>query len=644
MLLATDSSRIRSRVLALAICTALMPPAFAAEETIDDILVTANRIEQPRAKVGDAVTVLDAETVRASQKTSLAELLSTTVGVTMSRNGGPGAAGALRIRGAESDQTVVLIDGVKLNDPSSPGGGYNFGNLLTSDFARVEVLRGPQSTLWGSQAIGGVINIVTPLPQGPLSGEVSAEGGSRDTALVRARVESGNDRYAWRVGGNYLTTDGVSALAPEAGGREDDGYRNVGFHARGIYHLTDNADLEVRSNWNRGRTEFDGYTNAGFSDTDQYGYTEEWVSYAGVSHSALDGRLRNRVGFSYTDTDRDDYSPAAFVPHTYNSIGRNERWEYQGSWEANQYLTTVFGAESERSKMRITDTYAPPPNQSGYVSQLDSAYLQFSLTPIEVLNLTAGLRYDDHDTYGDHTTARFSAAWALGENTTLRANYGEGFKAPTLYQLYSPYGNLQLNPEEAEGWDAGIEQRLFADTLTLSATYFERDTTNMMDFFDCFLVESPECTLQPYGYYVNTQKTKADGVELALQASLGERANFSANYTHMEAKNATPGHFNFGNLLARRPKETANAQLSYAWPADITTTAAVQYVGSSFDNAGNTVDLDSYTLVDLRAAWQVTQSLELIARIENLFDETYETAAGYGVMGRTAYAGLRQRF
>src|SRR5690606_9613481 len=135
-----------------------------------------------------------------------------------------------------------------------------------------------------------------------------------------------------------------------------------------------------------------------------------------------------------------------------------------------------------------------------------------------------------------------------------------------------------LNPEEAEGWDAGIEQRLFAGALVLSATYFERDTTNMVDFFSCYLVDSERCRLQPDGYYINTQKTKADGVELALQASLGERLSLSANYTHTDARNATRDHVNFGDLLARRAKETANAQLSYAWPVGVTTTAAVQYV------------------------------------------------------------------
>jgi vitamin B12 transporter len=276
--------------------------------------------------------------------------------------------------------------------------------------------------------------------------------------------------------------------------------------------------------------------------------------------------------------------------------------------------------------------------------QLDSVYAQVTASPVEVVTLTAGLRYDDHDTFGNNTTGRASAAWSVMPSTILRASYGEGFKAPTLFQLYSEFGNLDLEAEEAEGWDAGIEQRLLGDKLVLSATYFNRDTTNMIDFVSCFGVSTAQCLARPDGYYDNVQKTTAKGVELSLLARLAERVEFSANYTSMDANYDVPASANFGRTLARRPSETANAKLSYEWPIGLTTAVAVQHAGRAYENASNSTVLDGYTLVDLRAAFAVSESLEVFGRVENAFDEDYETIARYGTLGRTFSVGVRQNF
>jgi vitamin B12 transporter len=649
-------SRASSRLLAVSISLLLNPAlqAFGApphdeDGEIQNVVVTANRIEQPLSRVGDSVTVISAQEQRRSQKTSVSDLLATTPGVTVARNGGLGGTTTLRIRGAESDQTLVLIDGVKLNDPSQASGGFNFGNLIANEYAQIEILRGPQSTLWGSQAIGGVVNIVTPPPQGPLSGAMSVEGGSHETAFVRAHAEAGDERFAWRVGGGYLTTHGISALDRDLGGLERDSYRNVGFNARGIFHITDDVAAEVRSTWSDGRTEFDGAPSPSFrlTDTPEYGSTEELVTYVGLNVAALEGRLENRVGFAYTDTDRQNINPGSSVPVTFDAYGRNQRWEYQGSLLFSDALSGIVGLESERSELSSASPTSGDPNPTPLEGdvRMDSAYAQLNLTPIEAVAISAGLRYDDHDTFGDHTTARASAAWSVTSSTILRTSYGEGFKAPTLYQLYSPFGNLDLAAEQAEAWDAGVEQRLFANKVTVAATYFHRDTTDMIDFVSCFDEVAPaRCLSQPDGYYDNVQRAEAKGVELSLAAQLTERLAFNANYTSMESENAARGSDNFGRSLARRPNETANALISYEWPLGLTTAVAVQHAGRSYDNAANTFVLDGYTLVDFRASYAVSKSLEVFGRIENAFDEDYETIRRYGTLGRTFYGGLRQSF
>lgn len=616
------------------------------QAALERVVVTANREEQPLSRVGDSVTLIEPDEVRASQKLAISELLATTPGITVTRNGGLGTSTQLRIRGAESDQTVVLIDGVKLNDPSSAGGGFDFGNLLTGDYMRIEVLRGPQSTLWGSQAIGGVINVVTTVPEGPLLAAYSAEGGERGSATVQARAEAGGERFAWRVAGQYLTTDGVSALNDDRGGREDDGYRNVGANVRGLWRITDAVSAEVRTTYSSGRTDFDGFPPPNFelTDTREYSDTDELVSYAGVNATTFGGKLQNRFGFAYTDTDRENIDPDSPLRTTFDASGSNKRWEYQGTLTLTDKVGGVFGLESERSQLdtRSPSPFDPNPVPLVHDARLDSIYAQLTVAPIETLTLTGGMRYDDHDTFGSESTGRATLAWAATPTTIVRATYGEGFKAPTLFQLFSEFGNEELAPERADAWDAGIEQHLLNDALVLSATYFGRNTRSMIDFVSCFPAVDPRCATHPFGFYDNVQKTQTDGFELELVAHLGERLRFNANYTDMDTENG--GSENFGLELARRPGQTLNGELTYDWAFGLTTTVAMTHAGRSFDDAANTVVNDAYTVVDLRASFALRDDLELYGRLENAFDEEYETIARYGTPGRGLFVGVRQSF
>ncbi|MGE0438814.1 MAG: TonB-dependent receptor [Steroidobacteraceae bacterium] len=493
--------------------------------------------------------------------------------------------------------------------------------------------------------MGGVVNIVTPEPSGPLSTIIDVEGGSFQTAQAAAQAQAGNDKYGWRVGASYLTSDGISSYNEELGGDEEDGYRNVGFNARGILHISDAIDAELRTTYSEGRTEFDGFPPPSFSfaDTREYGYTTEWVGYAGVKIDTLAERLQHRIGIAYTDTDRENFDPDSTVPLTFDATGKNLRYEYQGTFTVNDRVSGVFGAERERSELSTVSPSEFDPNPTpldGDVT-LDSVYGQLQFSPIRALTLSGGLRYDDHETFGDDTSSQLAVAWSASDSTLLRASYGEGFKAPTLYQLYSQYGTPSLEPEESDDWDIGIEQRLLDERLLVSATYFERDTDNMIAFVSCFGVTSARCTAQPDGYYDNVQRAHVDGYELGLSALLAPRLRFTANYTGLDARNDSAGTANFGNELPRRPSDSAAAQLSYEWSVPLTTTLAAQYVGRSFDNAGNTFELEEYTLVDIRASYRWSQTVEVYGRVENLLDEQYETIRRYGTPGRAAYVGVR---
>jgi vitamin B12 transporter len=622
----------------------------AAVQAVGELVVTANRAPQRADRIGQSVTVIDHAELTASQAIVASDLLARVPGVSVTRNGGPGGVTSVRIRGAEDGQTVLAIDGVKLNDPASTSGGYNFANLLVGDAERIEVLRGSQSTLWGSQAIGGVVNVITARATKPFEGWASAEAGSMGTTDVRAAVGGAGDWGDWRLAAGRFSTDGVSAYRY---GTEKDGYRNTGALARGRLKVSDTVSLDLRGVYSRGRNEFDGFPppNFSFADTGEYAFTRDLLGYAGVNVDLLDGALKNRLGVSYTRTDRDQFNPAqAVTPKTFDARGRNRRFEYQGVWTFSDAWGATFGAESEDGAMRSASpsSFTPNPTPIRGKAGIDSLYAQVRGTVLSGLTLTGGLRHDDHDTFGGHTLGQADAAWSLnGGNTVLRASYGQGFKAPTLYQLYSAFGTLGLAPEEADGWDAGVEQRVVGGHGLLRATWFHRITKNQIDFVSCTASSaSPVCFLNGVrrsGGYDNIARTKTEGAELEASADLGP-LTVKANYTYTHARNDVAGSSLRGNHLARRPEHQADIGATYTWGNGASLGGEIRYVGRSFDNAANTVVLQSYTLMDLRASYPVNRSIEVFGRVENAFDDDDETVKNYGSTGRAAYLGVRGRF
>ncbi|HTG38762.1 TonB-dependent receptor plug domain-containing protein [Sphingomonas sp.] len=615
------------------------------------ILVTATRSPTAIDRVPASVTLLDKETIDRAGDLSVADLLVRTPGVTLTRNGGYGTATQLRIRGAESDQTVVVIDGVKINDPSSPGGGFNFANLLTGDASRIEVLRGPQSILWGSQAIGGVVNIVTPLPTADLEGSFDIEAGSRETVSGRAGIGGRTGPLGWRVGAQTFTTRGISAIAPAFGGEEADGYRNQSIAGRAMLDIIDDVSAEVRGYYSNGRTEIDGFSG----DTAEYSRNEEFVGYAGLNVALFDGRFRNRFGYGYTDTDRENLNPTRERAQTFDAAGTNHRAEYQGSVAIASGIDAVFGAENEISRFESVSPSAslsvPVPAPATGRAEITSFYGQLNLSPLAGLTLTGGVRNDDHSRFGGKTLFAAGGVWALPTGTLLRASYSEGFKAPTLYQLFSEYGNDALRPEQASGWEAGAEQRFLDGAVTLGATYFERRSTDLIIYAGCTGTSvDPRCfvpgstTERRFGYYDNVSRAFANGIEAAGRVALGQRVTIDGNYSWITSEDRSTGSANFGKQLARRPRHAWNASASYSLPAGPSFGAAVRWSGEAFDDASHSVRLAPYTLVDLRAETPVSETVSLFVRGENIFDEHYETVYRYGTLGRSIYAGLRGRF
>ncbi|PXA97130.1 TonB-dependent receptor [Nostoc sp. 3335mG] len=604
----------------------------------DEIVVTANREARPADSVGQAVTVLDLATIERRQAVVVSDLLRQTPGVTVTRNGGIGTTTSVNIRGADSDQTVALIDGVKLNDPSSPGGGFNFGGLLVGNIARIEVLRGAQSVLWGSQAIGGVVNLITRQPTDALSINVRGEGGSFGTGQGFANISGKAGPVSASIGGGFLTTDGISAYAP---GREKDGYRNYGANGSVSVALADAVSVDVRGFYSNGRTEIDGFPAPTFSfgDTREYGDAEQWTGYTGLNAALFGGRFRNRIGYAHTQSNRTNTDPDGTPRETFRGTGRNDRIDYQGSFDLTDAVFATFGVDREVSRF-TTSSYGGPAATAR--ARLLGVYGQLALTPIQNLTLTGGVRHDDHNVFGGATVFSGSGAWSPNDgNTLLRASYSEGFKAPTLFQLRSEYGNTALTPERSTGWDAGITQRGLDGAVEASATWFDRTSKDLIAFVSCFGVTTGICAGKPNGTYDNIARAEAKGLEFALKLRPVEAFTVAAAYTWVDAENRSAGTANFGRKLARRPADSLTVNADYRWAFGLGLGATVTMIGDSFDNASNARRLDGYVLTDLRASFPVTDRVEVYGRVENLFDERYQTIFQYGTPGRAAYGGVR---
>lgn len=607
---------------------ALIPGAAHAQDA-SDIVVTASGVEQKRDETGQAITVIDRAALERTQTQVISDILRTVPGVRVARNGGVGGVTSTFIRGGESSQTLVLIDGVRINDPSSPNAAFDFGLLLTGNIGRVEVLRGPSSVIWGSQAIGGVINIQTLEPTEALAVNARTEYGYRNTAEAQANISGTSGIATGSIGGGTFRTDGISALAA---GTERDGYRNVSANGKLKLAFNDALSLDLRAYFNRGKVEFDdpfGATPDTFPET----RNRQFIGYAGLNAAFLGGRFRNRLSYTRTDLSRRGIEPNVPFSFNVNTLkGTIDRFEYHGAFDIADAAALIFGLEHERT---FASTFFPAgggatPDQAE--TSVTSGFGQIILKPLTGLTLTGGVRYDDYSQYGGQTT--FGANFAYTPNdgrTVFRGTYAEGFRAPTLTEALLPFGNTALKPETAKSFDLGVEHSFLDGLATASVTLYRRTSHNLITF--SFVTFQSE----------NIAAARSQGLELGLALRPAQNLRIDANYSLIDAKSRSTDA-TFGNRLARRPKDNANLSIDWTSPVKLAIGASVSITGDSFDNLSNTVRLDGYTLASIRASYPINTAIEIFGRVENLFDAKYQTVSGYGSYGRNAYAGVRAKF
>lgn len=606
-----------------------LPPSTAQDAQNDQITVIATGSALRLDQTGQPVSVISAADLRQIQGTDLTRALERIPGITISRNGGQGAFTGVRLRGAETEQVLVLIDGVRVEDVSAPSGGFDFGTLTAGGIERIDVLRGSNSVIWGSAAIGGVIAVTSRELNGI---EASAEGGSRNSYAADASAGLSSERYALTLDGGYATTDGVSAAAT---GTEPDGFHQWRIGGKGRLNLTPQLALVATARYADTHADIDGFPPPSyiFADTPEYQLTRQLSGRAGVQYRS--DALNLDAGYALARTMRDYYDPTYGTAPSYGYRGTSERAELTGRLRLPAQFALDFGGDSEWS--RYSGTFDAEQH-----TRLSSAHGMLGWYG-DRATLAAGLRYDDHSRFGDAWTFGANGSVHLPYNLRLRASYGEGFKAPTLYQLLSNYGNPALVPEHARSYDAGIEWT--TSTVRAAITAYRRDSRNLIAFVSCFGVTGGICTNRPWGTYDNIGSARAEGIEAEVELHPVPAFGVRMAYTLATARNRTVGNVNFGKDLARRPRHTVATSVDWNTPwHGLALGADLHFQSASFDDAGNFTRLPGGTIATLRASVAVVRQVELFGRIENVTDAHVQTAAGYGTLGRSIYAGLRVRY
>jgi vitamin B12 transporter len=641
-----------------ALCVAAIPAA-ADDSGVQTVVVTATRTSQPLERTGESVSVITGDELQNQQIVALSDALAETPGLTVNRAGEIGQPTSISIRGAETGQTLVLVDGIRINDPSATDEGAVLGDVLVNNIDRVEILRGPQSTLYGSDAIGGVVNIITRRGgDSPFALTASAGGGTFDTYHMNAAVNGSSDMVDYGTALNFYHTNGISVADSRNGNPETDGYTNVGASENARLHLASNLSVDLRGYYTNGRDDFDD--NSGFvppylvADSAAYNRNRMLAGYGGINLDLFGGTFHNRLAFIDTEGTRDYYDSAFDIIHkNSDDVGDALRFEYQGTVDVAADNQLIFGAETQRSSFHSDSffSYAPTDREKGH-SRITGYYAQYQSTLFNQLTLTGGIRYDDDQQFGGHTSIKGAAAWQVLDGTTLRANYGDGFKAPSLFEQFSQYSNPfgPLAPETARGWEAGIDQSLLDSRVRASFTYFDRDTRNLIDFQSCYVAVPPAgCAARAAagGYYFNIGRSKADGEELELTAQFADALSGGVSLTDMSTRDTTPGDPLEGLELTRRPHIQESANLTWSPTGALSIGASVLHEGARVDQYDSsalppTAFLDKpYTVANLFAQYRVTQNWSVFGRVENLFDTHYEPELGYGADGRGFFGGVR---
>jgi vitamin B12 transporter len=643
---------MRNKSLAVVLVLAFLPFALIAgqqkSEKTDlhhEIVVTASRIATPTKEIATSVTVITKQELEQTKKTTIIEALQEVLGISILQSGPVGSSASVMFRGANSEHTLVMIDGVEVNDPITPARTYDFSHLRVEGIERVEILRGPQSTLYGSDAMAGVINIITQKGQEKPRFHLSSLGGSYSTFSGSAGLTGSMERFHYSFWSSSITSQGFSAAnAALEGNTEADGYNNLSLSARMDYDISDNIDLNFSARFIDTKSDIDNYGSAFGDDPNNIQTYNSLYLKGHIRGLFLKNKWEQEMTLSHIASNRETDNPAD-EQHPFDADRSHYKSRlYKLDWQNNLFLhksnTLTFGAEYQQehgeSSFHSESIWGPSTSLFPLKKANNTGiYIQDQMRLEGVFFLTSGIRLDSHSQSGHSITYRIAPAFFIQHtNTKLKATYGTGFKSPSLYQLYAPgnvwgpIGNENLKPEETTSWDMGIEQDFWAGKIRLGGTYFSSRFENLME----------------YDYtqgYINIAKASSKGVEFVLEFAPAENLALSASYSHIVAKDQ-----NTGEALLRRPKDKFTANLNFRFLAKGRFVLSLTHLGARDDQEwidwiSTRVQMDPFTLLNAVISWDILPNIQLYLRMDNILDQQYELIKGYGTPGLSAYGGFK---
>ncbi len=599
------------------------PVLVSAQEAIDlgQVVITATKTEEELKKVSSSVTVITREDIENKKVATTAELLREVPGLDVARSGGPGKMTSIYLRGGNSGHVLVLIDGIQVNSPTT--GNFDFSNLTTDNIERIEIVRGPQSTLYGSDAMGGVINIITRKGKGKSKVSLTAGGGSFDTSRGAVSLTFADKKVDFSLTASRLETEGISAATAQNGDNDD--YTNTTVAMKFGVKLSPTTLLNTTLRRTDARSELDA--RAFLDDPNFVQNTQQTLLGVNLTQQIGDW-CEQRLKFQMMKNKLEGADPDT-VLNNYR-IDTDVR---QGEWQQNFFLfdkadTLTMGVEYEQQSADSRGNFNEGIRNRAVYIQNQAALLD------ETLFLTAGARVDKHSLFGSWDTYKLGMSYLFKTtDTRFKANYGSGFKAPTLNDLYWPTtawsrGNSNLKPEENWGYDFGLEQRFWR--LFFGATYFHNTYDNLIQW-----VEYAPWSYEPQ----NVAEATTEGIELEMGINPCDKVELKLNYTQTRAKNKVTD-----KELARRPEHKANMSLDIRPTDQANINLTLNYVGKRWDNTANTRDIAAYFKLDVAAYYDLTEHVQIFARADNLLDEKYEEIRGYNTLGPAFYSGVKLTF
>ncbi len=597
---------------------------------LGEVVVTATRTELHQAEVGSCSTVITAKEIEDRGKMTVVELLRTVPGISVSQNSGLGSFTVLRLRGGEPGYTMVMIDGVEVKYSMEHSGGFfDFAHLTTDNIERIEVIRGPQSTLYGSSAMSGVINIITKKGEGRPKFNVSLEGGSNNTFKETLGLNGDTEKADYSLSVSRIDSDGISIAAE---GDEDDGCAITSYSGSFGLKLYSDTVLKLVLRYTDAETDLDD----GANDDDPNSTAEKKIFSSKIQFDqALTDWWEHKLFFSFSGSKRVYDDPADDIDITEDI----DSW-YKGDikkidWQHNLFLTDfdelTFGFDYKegrgetyyRSGTYITEVEREIVSNKGY-------YIQNQLGLWQRFFTTLGIRTDDHQLFGAETTSRISFSYIIPQTgTRFKGNWGTGFRSPSIYQLYSSYGDPDLKAEKSESYDIGLEQSLFEDRVSFGVSYFHNDFRNLIDYsFASFK-------------YENIGRAETRGVETEFGFKPAEELTVNINGTYLETKDNETG-----SELLNRPKMQVNLDINWRFLERFNSNLDISYVGESqqitaWPAVGRN---DPYTMVNIAASYDFAEYFQIFGKVGNLFNKEYQENYGYNKLGVSFFAGIKAAY